>query len=287
MSRGGDEGGPDEKKGVSNTAMRFLSVLPLIPLILWLMFTEAAWGEWGFRVFVLTAVAIGSFELMRMTMPEHRAAQAWGVAASILFALAITVQASLAIFLSAFVLLVIGALVSGLARPDPVEGAAARTGWLIGGPLYVGLLALLDRLHGLEDGGAWVLLSMFIAWFSDTGAYFAGRAFGRHKLYPKLSPKKTVEGALGGLAGSVVGALLVAGLLIESLPILDAIVLALFAGALGQAGDLFESLLKRSTGVKDSGAILPGHGGILDRADALIFTGAVVWLYATWLLPSS
>jgi phosphatidate cytidylyltransferase len=98
-----------------------------------------------------------------------------------------------------------------------------------------------------------------------------------------VSPKKTVEGAIGGLGGSILGALCAHFWYLPSIPLVHAVALAIVAGALGQAGDLSESLIKRSTGVKDSGQIVPGHGGILDRVDALLVTSAVVFLYTLWL----
>ena len=149
-----------------------------------------------------------------------------------------------------------------------------------------GTLACLAQLHAHTDGGAWVLLSMFLAFLSDTGAYFAGRAFGKHKLSPALSPKKTIEGSVGGLVAAALGAVaLQQTLLAGRFPLIDAVLLAFVGAALGQAGDLLESMIKRSCGVKDSGNIMPGHGGLLDRSDALMFTGAATWLYVTWLLP--
>jgi phosphatidate cytidylyltransferase len=114
-------------------------------------------------------------------------------------------------------------------------------------------------------------MTLMFAWWGDTGGYFAGRFLGKRKLYPAVSPKKTVEGAIGGLAGSVAGALCAHFWYLPSIPLLNSVVLAIVAGALGQAGDLGESLIKRSTGVKDSGQIVPGHGGILDRVDGLLF----------------
>ncbi|MCZ7686747.1 MAG: phosphatidate cytidylyltransferase [Sandaracinaceae bacterium] len=158
-------------------------------------------------------------------------------------------------------------------------------GWLIAGPLYVGVaVGALAKLHHLDNGGTWVVLSMALAWGSDTGGYFAGRAFGRHKLYEKISPKKTVEGSIGGLAAVVAFALAMRALWIPELPWAHAVVLALVAGAVGQAGDLCISVIKRSMGVKDSGHIIPGHGGLLDRIDALMFTAIVTLLYAEWVL---
>jgi phosphatidate cytidylyltransferase len=143
-------------------------------------------------------------------------------------------------------------------------------------------LALLKR-DGGSDGPSFVLLSLMLAWMSDTGGYFAGRFLGRHKLYEAVSPKKTVEGALGGLAGSVGGALLGSFLYLRSLPVPHAIALGLLGGALGQLGDLGESLVKRSVGVKDSGGVVPGHGGILDRVDALLVTATLCFLYVLFV----
>ena len=126
--------------------------------------------------------------------------------------------------------------------------------------------------------------SLGLAWFADTGAYFAGRFLGRHKLYEAVSPKKTRRGRDRGARGQRgVGALRRRSCTCAARcrsPMLSPSRSS--AGALGQAGDLGESLLKRSTGVKDSGAIVPGHGGILDRVDALIVTSIVVYLYALW-----
>ncbi len=117
----------------------------------------------------------------------------------------------------------------------------------------------------------WLLLPMFVIWAGDTGAYFAGRAFGRHKLAPRLSPKKTWEGAVGGACASVLGGWAAASLFFDGIPFWQVVVIALPAAVLGQVGDLSESLIKRSTGVKDSGRIIYGHGGVLDRVDGLIF----------------
>jgi phosphatidate cytidylyltransferase len=156
------------------------------------------------------------------------------------------------------------------------------------GPLFVGVpITLLGvRRRDLGDAGpGYVVVTFMFAWFSDTGGYFAGRFLGKRKLYEAVSPKKTVEGAIGGLAGSVFGALLAHFWFLPSLSLAAGIPLALVAGALGQAGDLGESLLKRSFGVKDSGAIVPGHGGVLDRIDALMLTSAVTFLYTLWFVP--
>jgi phosphatidate cytidylyltransferase len=150
------------------------------------------------------------------------------------------------------------------------------------GVFYVGgLLAALTVLHATH-GSAWLALAIALSFGNDTGAYFAGRAFGRHKLAPAISPGKTVEGAVGGLAANLLVAL-AARVFMPELTVEDAILLAVPAAIVGPAGDLLESLLKRAAGAKDSGRLLPGHGGILDRIDALLFVGAYVFLYATQL----
>lgn len=267
---------------MNDTLKRVLAVLPLIPGILWLMFAGPAWG---FQCLVLAAVLIAGFELGKMIAPGDRLLQLI-VAVSTLGLSATRVLGDAPHLEAAIIGVGFLSLAGGLLRPDPVDRAALRIGFMLGGPLYAGfLLSSIALLHAFPEGGSWVLLSMFVAWLSDTFAYFGGKFFGKHKLYPKLSPKKTVEGAASGLVGSALGAAGVSLLLIpEQLPLTHAVLLGVVGGALGQAGDLFESLLKRSVGVKDSGQLLPGHGGILDRVDALMFTSSGIWVYAHFVL---
>jgi phosphatidate cytidylyltransferase len=150
------------------------------------------------------------------------------------------------------------------------------------GIIYAGFLltflALIKRDFGSE-GGDMVLFVLFLAWMGDTSAYFSGRFLGKRKLYPAVSPGKTWAGAIGGLVGAAGAAILAKVFLIDSLLWVDTLLRAIPGAALGQLGDLTESLLKRSNKVKDSGTILGGHGGILDRVDALIFIAPYVYLY--------
>lgn len=138
------------------------------------------------------------------------------------------------------------------------------------------LLSHLYLLRERPQGMEWTFLTIFLVWATDTGAYLIGRQFGRHLLAPQVSPKKTVEGSVGGLLCSIAVAVawwrLTGG---TSLP--TYIMLAIIIGISGQIGDLFESALKRSAGVKDSGKLIPGHGGILDRFDSLIFALPLVY----------
>src|SRR5205807_8527333 len=145
-----------------------------------------------------------------------------------------------------------------------------RVGIAVLGAVYPGILmAMVVRLRQLPDGVAWLLLTLVVTWLNDTGAYFAGRAFGRRKLLPRISPSKTWEGAIGGAAGSILGALVVQHFWLPALPAWGAAAIGAGAAVLGPLGDLSESMLKRAFGRKDSGRLLPGHGGLLDRVDSL------------------
>lgn len=140
------------------------------------------------------------------------------------------------------------------------------------GVFYVcGLLSFALVLRNqLSQGFWWIMLILVLVWVNDSGAYFTGRIFGRHKLHQAVSPKKTVEGALGGILASIVIAAIVSHL-VPLFSLLQGMFLALIIALVGIVGDLFESALKREAGLKDSGNLLPGHGGILDRFDSLLF----------------
>jgi len=129
------------------------------------------------------------------------------------------------------------------------------------------------------EGLQWVISALVITWANDTCAYFAGRLFGRHKLHPAVSPNKTWEGFAGGAFGSVAGMFVARWVAFPALTTVDCIALGLLGAVLGPLGDLCESLLKRAHGVKDSGTLIPGHGGLLDRVDALLFNAPAVYLY--------
>lgn len=142
--------------------------------------------------------------------------------------------------------------------------------------LYLSNFVFFYLTRGLESGFIWILLLLSATWASDTFAYFTGRALGRHKLAPILSPKKTIEGAVGGVLGSA----LVAYLFVLWVPALPLVPVLFLGGAIGIAsllGDLVESALKRQAGIKDSGHIIPGHGGVLDRFDSMLFTAPLVY----------
>lgn len=275
----------ETKKANSNLAVRLLTAAVGAPLILLLLYKGA---PWGFYLLALPAALIASFELFKMTHPTDRVSQLMGVALAACVSLATFLSnADSRILVTMIVCVPLAGPLLTLVRLGDMQTAGLRACALGFGPLFVGipltLLAILRRDLG-PDGPGFVVLTIMFAWFGDTGGYFAGRFLGRRKLYEAVSPKKTVEGAVGSLAGSVFGALLAHFWFLPSLSLAHGIPLALVAGVFGQAGDLGESILKRSFGVKDSGAIVPGHGGILDRIDALMLTSAVTYLYSIWFL---
>ena len=177
------------------------------------------------------------------------------------------------------------------------DGAVASWAWTMAGILYVGwLLGHVVSLRGLTDsygsdilGRNWVFFILLATVASDTAAFFIGRAVGRHKLAPQISPNKTWEGAIAGVIGAIVFSLLFTPtelfsltnpLHIQGISYGEAILLGALVSIFGQFGDLAESLLKRNAKVKDSGNLLPGHGGVLDRLDSIIFAGVVVYYFA-------
>lgn len=170
--------------------------------------------------------------------------------------------------------------------PQKREGAFIRWAWLMAGMLYVGwLLSYLValRLDAVRD---WLFLALFATFGSDTAAYFTGKAFGRHRLAPRISPGKTWEGAIVGVFGGVIISLLFTLPTPLQLPLSygQALLLGALISVFGQIGDLAESLLKRNSGVKESGSLMPGHGGLLDRMDSVVFAGIVVYVYYTFVV---
>jgi phosphatidate cytidylyltransferase len=183
---------------------------------------------------------------------------------------------------SALVLSLIGILVR-----RQKEGAFSSWVWTIAGILYIGwLLSHLVALRGLDSGRNLVFLVLFATWVSDTTAFLIGRRFGRRKLAPAISPAKTWEGTIGGICGAIIMSIPFFTPTPFQLPLGygPVILLSVLVSILGQTGDLIESLLKRNLGVKDSGKMMPGHGGVLDRIDSLILAGIVVYYYAVWVM---
>jgi len=259
--------------------------VPLIILAIW-------FGDPWITIFIAAAALAGSYEFYRMADFDRREPLLY---LGLLWTLALVLSPHyrnsdlLPMVVTAAILV---SLVCLLFRPSR-QKAFNQWAWTIAGALYVGwMLSYWLNLRGLGDGRNWVYLAMLTTFANDTSAYFIGRARGRHKMAPAISPAKTWEDAIGGLVGAVVGAAVIATVLKLISAELGApfafrywqvIVLGFVIGLFAQLGDLVESLLKRQMGVKESGNLLPGHGGVLDRFDSLIFVGAVVYYYVVWV----
>lgn len=268
---------------------RVLTALVTAPLLVILI----VWGPaWGFPALTVLLVGLALHEFYAMTRPGAPCwTSALGIAVGVLLAAAWLFLADPAPAVLALATLgTLALLLAHLPLAGEMPLAGPRLAAALAGLLYCVLplthLGLLYRV-GPELGWKLVILVLLLAFISDTTAYFAGRAFGRHPFAPRVSPKKTWEGTIGGLVGST-AACLAWGLLVmpDQLGVVDGLVLGIGAGFFGQLGDLTESLIKRSAGVKDSGRLLPGHGGVLDRFDAVGFAAPFVYYYFLWVVEA-
>ncbi len=239
---------------------------------------------------IATIVGILGFdEYVRMALPVTPDAPAWplrvtAAACTVAVVGAPTLTGGTAVFAPAMAFSAIALSIAVLARKQALEQAGRHLAIMLSGLVYVPML--IAHLPLLKQGGKphWLVVALCTAFFADTVAYLFGRAWGRHKLYPEVSPKKTWEGALGGVLGSMLATIGVGSLwTLPQLGIAAAAVLGVIASVCGQAGDLVESMVKRTWGVKDAGNILPGHGGMLDRIDAMLFVSPVVYYFVTWM----
>jgi phosphatidate cytidylyltransferase len=250
---------------------RVLSALVLVPLLSWATLA----GGLPFAAFAGLCTALAAFELSRMFLRSFRDRLAGTVLPVLAFGAAGYLPPELS--LAAVLLLVLAAAFHYLLGEGTTEEKARRASLTVLAVLYVGCgLGCFPRLVALPGGARWALLVVLVTALGDTFAYLGGRAFGRTPL-SALSPKKTVEGSAAGLAASLAFGYLYAVRFLPPLPawfLLGGIAALALAG---QAGDLFESLLKRAAGVKDSGSVIPGHGGMFDRADSLVAAGPVAW----------
>ncbi|MEK6720642.1 MAG: phosphatidate cytidylyltransferase [Chloroflexota bacterium] len=266
---------------------RAVSAAVLVPLVLV--------GVWLGGLVLVAAVAIiaviAAIELFRLLRaagyPSFPLLGAVFALIVVLDAAAPSVIEASGLLLGAVAIILIG--VGALTRTDPREGLATWATTVFGA-LYVAMLAFVVRLAdagpvlspdaplaAIGAGRAWVALLILTVWAFDTGAYVVGSRIGRRPFMQHLSPSKTVEGLIGGLVAAAIGAaVLHLGLGLS--PVLG-IVFGLIVGATAQAGDLAESMLKRAAGVKESGTLIPGHGGMLDRIDSFLFAAPVVMLY--------
>jgi phosphatidate cytidylyltransferase len=260
----------------ANLRARLATAAVGIPLLVWLV----GWGpSWLFSALFLLLTAGALCEYFAMTFPDARGKQIGGVAFGIALALIVVFYGEAKALVALGIVLVLLFSLSLFFHANAAErlGPLART--LLGG-FYIGyLVPFIILLFDRADGRAWVCWLLFVIMAGDTSGYYIGRRLGKKKLAPVISPGKTVEGAWGDLAGTIVIGLGGGVLLLSHMAWLEIFLLSLTVGVLGQVGDLFESSVKRAFAVKDSGSVLPGHGGLLDRLDSLIFPAVFTTAY--------
>ena len=298
------------------TWKRVVTALVLIPVVVGLVLFTPTWAV-AIATTVITVLALWEYFALGEAI-GHRAYRVWTVVCAILFIAdqlhaasgvtrlsirsssstipsATTIQEihnpfyghvdAVHSIVSVFFLFVLGLMVLTLFTKRPLVESLPAAGISSSALLLVAFpLSFAVRLHGFAyDGPMLLLFALVLTWAADTTAYFVGRAIGKHPLAPHLSPKKTWEGSIGSMIGS-----LVVGWAFSywiRMPLGHLLAMAAIGNVAGQMGDLLESAYKRSAGVKDSGGLLPGHGGVLDRIDALILCIPVVWYYVVLVNP--
>ena len=281
-------------------ASGFSALFVILPILIW-------GGFWGIAALAFVAACWAMHEMATMALPEQRNGAfvlllICGTPIYLLAALSTSATIPgtdvvlpdrglllLAVLAFAFQ----ASAVWFLFTAKSTEGLADRWGRFVLALLYVPLLlGLLPSIVAIEGGRGWIWVALAVGWFGDIGGYFAGRAFGKHKMLPMISPKKTWQGFAGGVVLAVVGLIVWKYLIFDwtargelSMTLVDCLVIGVFGDVAGVAGDFVESMLKRTWGVKDSGRFLPGHGGMLDRIDAVMFAAPVVWVWLVVLRP--
>ncbi len=264
---------------------RWLSGIAILPILI-LMILH---GRTAFSLFILTVSFIALREYFRIVYNKTgRPLLSLLPGIGFITCLLITAAAHFGLFHHVSFLIVVNILLIGLvgtfrfkAEPDFLDAAAKQLLGIIYVPL---LLSHVILTRSGPDGAEWVFLLLFLVFFGDIGAFYAGSYFGRTRLCPAVSPGKTVEGALGGLVASIGIGILFRYFFLPHLSFGPCLLLFICVGIIGPVGDLFESMLKRKSDVKDSGTIMPGHGGLLDRIDAVLFAVPVVHYFKTYLM---
>jgi phosphatidate cytidylyltransferase len=270
-----------------NLSQRVAVAVVAAPLILW-----ACWrGGLAFFVFIETIILLGLLEFYKLAKAKGISPNSiLGVAAGLILGAQIFFQNN-ALWMTSMLLVVLLVLVELFRN----QGSALHnTGATLLGFAYVaGLWSFLLLIRELPltinldygSAGTWLVMLLVTIWVCDSAAYFVGLAFGRHKLFERVSPKKTWEGAIGGVIFAILMAVACHYWFVRDLRLIDSIVIGLIIGTIGQMSDLAESLFKRDAGVKDSSSLIPGHGGVLDRFDSEMLVAPLVYLYLVLTLP--
>lgn len=260
-----------------NTAVRIVVSLIAIPVILWAVIS----GQIPFLIFTLVVGTIAFYEFVRISEKKSAFPQLLMGLAAIIF-LQINQYWHLMEFNLAVLIISLALLVRELFRNN--GSAILNLGTTVLGIFYIGLFTLtllqIREYFPVNEQGGYLILSMFASiWICDSSAYFGGLTFGKHRLMERVSPKKSWEGAVFGFGGAILSYYLAHIWILDFLTLRDVVILGVITGIIGQMGDLIESLVKRDANVKDSSALIPGHGGMFDRFDSMLFVSPVVYIY--------
>ena len=264
----------------SSRYTREITAAILSPLAIWII----GWAPNAVYDPVIALIsALALYEFLVLGMRKGYTIPVVICVAAMLFIVAAFILEPISVEMGVFVaLLLIPA--SYVFASGSLEDALPSSGIAVLATLYVGMLGgSLIRLHNdFAEGPKLIFFLLLVVWLGDAGAYYCGKNFGRHKMSPRISPKKTVEGGIGGALTSVITAVVCHFTFFKSFPLLHAIIAGVLLSITGMIGDLAESMWKRSAAVKDSGTLLPGHGGFLDRFDSIFYTAPI--LYSYWFL---
>lgn len=265
--------------------MRFareLTALVLSPLAVWII----GWShEYVFNGAVALISVLAMYEFLSLGKHKGYDVPVVLCIAIMLIIMAAFILEPLSVELGMFAaLLIIPA--SYVFSRKPLEDSLPSSAVAVLATTYVGMLggSLIRLRHDFPEGWKLVFFLLLVVWLGDSGAYYVGKKFGKHKLSPRISPKKTIEGLAGGIAVSIAGAIVIHFTFFRSFPLHHAIVAGAILSVAGVIGDLAESMWKRSAAVKDSGTLLPGHGGLLDRFDSILFTAPILYCYWTLIV---
>jgi phosphatidate cytidylyltransferase len=261
------------------------TAMVLIPPVVFLI---ALGPPWVLSLMVLLTTFFGLREFYTLSLPDSKGIERV-VGIGLGLVLSVVVSYGNTTVVSPFlVLLLLLLAILFLGVTQNLSSTISHMGMMLFGILYIGfLLSHICLIRNMTDGKKWVLFLIITVWSGDIFAFLSGSLFGRHKLYPKISPNKTYEGLVGAIIGSIVVAMAFALLFIPKLEIGFCVLLAIGLGVLGQLGDFTESMLKRSAQVKDSGSLIPGHGGMLDRLDSFLFSAPFLYYSLLYFLKET
>lgn len=265
--------------------MRFAretTALIAAPAAIWI----TGWGPvWLFNATVALIAVLAMYEFLALGKAKGYDVPTVLCIAIMLVIIAAFIIEDLSVELGMFAaLLIIPA--SYVVTKKSLENALPSSAIAVLATTYVGMLGgSLIRLHNdFPEGYKLVFFLLLVVWLGDSGAYYVGKQFGKHKLSPRISPKKTIEGLIGGVSASIITAIVIHFTFFPKFPLLHAVIAGILLSIAGVIGDLAESMWKRSAAVKDSGTLIPGHGGFLDRFDSIFFTAPILYCYWTLIV---